>query len=112
MDKESFLSTSSNVKLNNISEKIWCKTEEIFIQTILNKVALAVFALVVGLFVVDYPLLGMIPMISLIIVSNAISKLEKRMAVDKKTKTIGWICFAVTVIIGLVLILSFPAYFQ
>ena len=51
-------------------------------------------------------------MTSLVLVSNYISNLEKKAEVDKKVKIIGWICFIVTAIIGLVLILSFPDYLQ
>ena len=70
------------------------------------------FALVVALFIIDNPFLGIIPMISLVLVSNYTSKLEKKAEIDKKVKIISWICFLATAIIGLVLILSFPDYFQ
>jgi hypothetical protein len=71
-----------------------------------------VVVLVAVLFMVDKPLLGGIPLISLALVNNYISKLEKKAEVDIKLQRIGMICFFATGIIGLVLILSFPDYFQ
>lgn len=48
------------------------------------------FVLVVALFVMDNPLLGIIPMTSLVLVSKYISKLEKKAAeIDKNVKIIG-----------------------
>lgn len=86
-------------------------------NTVINRVALALIALIVALWVVDKSSLGywyisIIPFICLILVSNYISKLEKKDKIDKKVNIIGWICFFATAIIGLVLILSFPEFFN
>ena len=72
---------------------------------------------VVVLFLVDKSILGfgyigVIPFISIVLVVNYISKLEKKAGIDKKVKIIGWICFFVTAIIGLLIILSFPEIFN
>lgn len=61
---------------------------------------------------VDRPLLEIIPIISLVLVSNYTGQLERKAEVDKRIKIIGWICFVVTAIIGLVLIPLFPHCFQ
>ncbi|WP_087972033.1 hypothetical protein [Oceanobacillus rekensis] len=58
------------------------------------------------------PLLGAIPLFSLALVNNYISKLEKKAEVDIKVMRIGMVCFFATGIIGLLLILSFPDIFQ
>jgi|tagenome__1003787_1003787.scaffolds.fasta_scaffold19171477_1 hypothetical protein len=89
----------------------------ISIQTIINKVSIAVILLVVVLFLVDKSILGVgyigiIPFVCFVLVINYISKLEKKAGIDKKVKIIGWICFFSTAIIGLLLILSFPEIFN
>ena len=86
-------------------------------QTIINKISLAVILLVLVLFLVDksyigYNYIGAIPFICFVLVSNYIGKLEKKAEIDKKAKIIGSICFFVIVIIGLLLILSFPEIFN
>ncbi len=68
--------------------------------------------LVVVLFMVDKPFLGVIPLFGLVLVNNYISKLEKKAEVDIKLKGISMICYFVTVIIGLVLIIWFSDFFQ
>jgi len=80
-------------------------------QIIWNKISTAVILLVVVLFLVDKSFLGFsyvgaIPFICFIFVSIYISKLEK------KIKIISWVCFFATVIIGLLLIMSFPEIFN
>ncbi len=89
----------------------------ISIQTIINKISIAVILLVVVLFSVDksvlgFSYLGVISFVSFVLVINYISKLEKKAEINKKVKIISWICFFATVIIGLVLILSFPEMFN
>ena len=89
----------------------------ISIQTIINKISIAVILLVVVLFLVDksvlgFSYLGVISFVCFVLVINYISKLEKKAEIDIKVKIISWICFFVTVIIGLVLILSFPEIFN
>ncbi len=86
-------------------------------KTIINRIALGVFALVIALFSVDksslgYWYIGVIPFISLVLVANYISTLEKKDEIDKKVKLISWICFFATVIIGWLLIISFPEIFN
>ena len=86
-------------------------------KTIINRIALGVFALIIALFSVDksslgYWYIGIIPFTSLVLVANYISTLEKKDEIDKKVKTISWICFFVTVIIGWLLIISFPEIFN
>jgi hypothetical protein len=86
-------------------------------KTIINRIALGVFALVIALFSVDksslgYWYIGIIPFISLVLVTNYISTLEKKAEIDKKVKIIGWICFFATAIIGWLLIISFPEIFN
>jgi hypothetical protein len=76
-----------------------------------------VILLVVTLFLVDksfigFNFIGVIPFICLTLVINYIIQLEKKAEVGKRVKIIGWICFFVTGIIGLVLILSFPEIFN
>ncbi|MFJ7978647.1 hypothetical protein ACIQZI_23935 [Peribacillus sp. NPDC096379] len=68
--------------------------------------------LVVVLFMVDKPFLGVIPLFGLVLVNNYISKLEKKAEVDIKLKGISMICYFVTLIIGLVLIIWFSDFFQ
>jgi len=89
----------------------------ISIQTIINKISIAVIVIVVALFLVDKSILGVnfigvIPLICLVLVTSYIGKLEKKAEIDKKVKIISWICFFATGIIGLVLILSFPEIFN
>ena len=86
-------------------------------QTILNKISLAVILLVVVLFLVDksalgFNYIGAIPFVGLVLIGSYIGKLEKKAEIDKKTKIISSICFFATVIIGLLLILSFPEVFN
>ena len=86
-------------------------------KTIINRIALGVFALVIALFSVDksslgYWYIGIIPFISLVLVANYISTLEKKAEIDKKVKIISWICFFATAIIGWLLIISFPEIFN
>jgi hypothetical protein len=76
-----------------------------------------VLLLVVVLFLVDKSILGFgyiggISFVCFVLVINYISKLEKKAEIDKKVRIISWICFFATVIIGLVLILSFPEIFN
>ena len=59
-----------------------------------------------------FNLIGIIPFVCLGLVINYIGKLEKKAGVDKKVNIIGLICFFVTGIIGLLLILSFPEIFN
>ncbi|MDR7080684.1 hypothetical protein J2Y03_005775 [Neobacillus niacini] len=86
-------------------------------KTIINRIALGVFVLVIALFSVDksslgYWYIGIIPFTSLVLVVNYISILEKKAEIDKKVKIISWICFFATVIIGWLLIISFPEIFN
>ena len=87
-------------------------------KTIINRISIALIVLVVVLFLVDKSILGVnwyigvIPLICLVLVIFYIGKLEKKAEIDKKVKIISWICFFVTAIIGLVLILSFPDIFN
>ncbi len=86
-------------------------------KTIINRIALGVFVLVIALFSVDksslgYWYIGIIPFTSLVLVVNYISILEKKDEIDKKVKIISWICFFATVIIGWLLIISFPEIFN
>lgn len=72
--------------------------EEIFIHTILNRISIAVIVIVVASFLVDKSILGVnvigiIPLICLVLVTSYIGKLEKKAGIDKKVKTISWICF-------------------
>jgi hypothetical protein len=76
-----------------------------------------VFTLVTALFSVEksslgYWYIGRIPFISLVLVANYISRLEKKDEIDKKVKIISWICFLATIIIGWLLIISFPEIFN
>ena len=78
---------------------------------------MAVILLVVVSFSVDksflgYNFIGVIPYVCLVLVINYISKLEKKADISKKVKIISNICFIVTVIIGLILILTFPEIFN
>ena len=89
----------------------------ISIQTIINKISIAVILLVVVLFLVDKSILGVnflgvIPLICLVLVTSYIGKLEKKAEIDKKVKIIGWACFVATGIIGWLLIISFPEIFN
>ena len=73
--------------------------------------------LVVVLFLVDksilgFDFIGVISLVCFVLVIYYIGKLEKKAEIDKKLKIISWICFFVTVLIGLVLILSFPEIFN
>ncbi len=68
--------------------------------------------LVVVLFMVDKPFLGVIPLFGLVLVNNYISKLEKKAEVDIKLRGISMICYFATGIIGLVLIIWFSDFFQ
>jgi len=91
--------------------------EVIFIHTIISKISIAIVILVVTLFLIDksflgFKIIGFIPFFCILLVNNYISKLEERAGIDKRVKVIGWICFYVTVIIGLLLILSFPEIFN
>ena len=86
-------------------------------KTIINRIALGVFVLVIALFSVDksslaYWYIGIIPFTSLVLVVNYISILAKKAEIDKKVKIISWICFFATVIIGWLLIISFPEIFN
>ncbi|MGE8081388.1 hypothetical protein [Peribacillus loiseleuriae] len=86
-------------------------------KTIINRIALGVIMLAIVLWEVDksslgYWYIGAIPFICFVLVVNYISKLEKKDEIDKKVKIIGWICFFATVVIGLVLILSYPEIFN
>ena len=86
-------------------------------KTIINRIALGVFVLVIVLFSFDksslgYWYIGIIPFTSLILVVNYISRLEKKAEIDKKVNIISWICFLATVIIGWLLIISFPEIFN
>ena len=86
-------------------------------KTIINRIALGVFVLVIALFSVDksslgYWYIGIIPFTLLVLVVNYISILEKKAEIDKKVKIISWICFFATVIIGWLLIISFPEIFN
>ena len=81
-------------------------------KTIINRITLGVFVLVIVLFSVDksslgYWYIGIIPFTSLVLVANYISTLEKKAEIDKKLNIISWICFLATVIIGWLLIISF-----
>ena len=78
---------------------------------------MAVLLLVVVLFLIDkstlgFNYIGAIPFVCFVLVANYIGKLEKKAEIDKKLKIISSICFFVTVIIGLLLILSFPEIFN
>jgi hypothetical protein len=89
----------------------------ISILTIINRISFAVILLVVVLFLIDksvfgFHFLGAIPLISLVLISNYIGRLERKAGVDKKVRIVGMICFIVTAIIGLLLILSFPEIFN
>ena len=86
-------------------------------QTIVNKISIAVILLVLVLFLVDKSFLGFnyigaIPFVCFVLVGNYIVKLERKVEIDKKVKIISWICFFATVIIGLLLIFSFPEIFN
>lgn len=86
-------------------------------QTIINKISLALILLVLVLFLVDksflgYNYIGAIPFVCFVLVMNYIGKLEQKAEVNKKVKIISSICFVVTIIIGLLLILSFPKIFN
>ena len=78
---------------------------------------MAMILLIVVLFSVDKSFLGfnyiaVIPYVCFLLMTNYISKLEKKAAIDKKVIIISRICFFATVIIGLLLILSFPKIFN
>lgn len=78
---------------------------------------MAVILLVVVLFSIDKSFLGfnyiaVIPYVCFLLMPNYISKLEKKADLDKKVIIISRICFFATVIIGLLLILSFPEIFN
>ncbi|RLL47113.1 hypothetical protein D8M04_07980 [Oceanobacillus piezotolerans] len=86
-------------------------------KMILNRIALGVILLVVVLFSVDKSILGhgyigLISFVCFLLIINYISTLEKKDQIDKKVKIIGWFCFFGTVIIGLLLIISFPEIFN
>ena len=86
-------------------------------QTIINKISLALILLVLVLFLVDksflgYNYIGAIPFVCFVLVVNYIGKLEKKAEIDKKVKIISSICFIVIVITGLLLILTFPEIFN
>lgn len=86
-------------------------------NTVINRIALALIAIIVALWAVDKSYLGywyisIIPFICIFLVSNYISKLEKKDKIDKKVNIIGWICYFATVIVGLVLMRSFPEIFN
>lgn len=86
-------------------------------NTVLNRIALGVIALIVALWVVDksslgYGYISIIPFICIALVGNYINKLEKKDEISKKVNIIGWVCFFATAIIGLVLIYSFPEFFN
>ena len=59
-----------------------------------------------------YWYIGSIPFICYVLVINYISTLEKKAEIDKKVKIISWICFFATIIIGWLLIISFPEIFN
>ncbi|WP_218775583.1 hypothetical protein [Oceanobacillus senegalensis] len=90
----------------------------ISIHTILNKIAIAVILLVVVLFSVDKSILlgfnyvGIIPFVCYGVIISYISKVEKKSEIDKRIRIISWICFYATVIIGWLLIISFPEIFN
>ena len=78
---------------------------------------MAVILLVIVLFSVDKSFLGfnyiaIIPYVCFLLMTNYIGKLEKKADIDKKVIIISRICFFITVIIGLLLILSFPEIFK
>lgn len=78
---------------------------------------MAVILLVIVLFSVDKSFLGfnyiaIIPYVCFLLMTNYIGKLEKKADIDKKVIIISRICFFITVIIGLLLILSFPEIFN
>ena len=86
-------------------------------KMVINRIAFGVIMLVVILWGVDkstlgYWYIGTIPFICLFLVNYYISKLEKKDEIDKKVNIIGWICFLATVIIGWLLIISFPEIFN
>ena len=86
-------------------------------KTILTRITLGVIMLVVVLWGVDksslgYWYIGSIPFICYVLLINYISTLEKKAEIDKKVKIISWICFFATVIIGWLLIISFPEIFN
>ena len=86
-------------------------------KTIINRMALGVFTVIIALFSADkaylgYWYIGIIPCISLAIVSNYINTLEKNDEIGKKVKIISWICFFASAILGLLLIASFPEIFN
>lgn len=86
-------------------------------KTIINRITLGVIMLVVVLWGVDksslgYWYIGSIPFICYVLLVNYISTLEKKAEIDKKVKIISWICFFATVIIGWLLIISFPEIFN
>ena len=86
-------------------------------KTIINRIALGVVLLIVVLFSFDKNYLGhwyigTISFVSFVLVINYIGTLERKTEIDKKTKIIGWICFFVTLIIGWLLIISFPEIFN
>ena len=89
----------------------------ISIQTIINKISIAVILIVVVLFMVDksylgFNYIGVISFVCFVLIINYIGKLEKKAEIDKKVKIISWICFFATVIIGWLLIISFPEIFN
>ena len=78
---------------------------------------MAMILLIVVLFSVDKSFLGfnyiaVIPYVCFLLMTNYIGKLEKKADINKKVKIISNICFIVTVIIGLILILTFPEIFN
>lgn len=86
-------------------------------KTVINRIAIGVIMLVVILWGVDkstlgYWYIGVIPFICFFLVNYYISKLEKKDEIDKKVNIIGWVCFFATVIIGWLLIISFPEIFN
>ncbi len=93
------------------------KAGENSILTLLNRILMPVIQLVVVLFLVDksyigFHFIGVIPFIGITVITVYISKLEKKAGVETKVNIIGWICFFVTAVIGLVLILSCPEIFN
>lgn len=75
------------------------------IQSLLTKVAFGIVLISVVLLSLEYTLFGYICLFSLILISNYVSKLEKKANVGKKIEIIGLVVYVATTIIGLLLIL-------
>lgn len=91
------MSDTLKLKGRRVKERI---VGGIFIQTIITRILLAV--IVVVLFMVDKPFLGVIPLIGVVLVNNYISKLEKKAEVDIKWQRIGMVCsFSTGIIVAL-----------